>query len=45
MVVQAILLDDPFVKRCDSCTKRLANTSDNEDDMDEFESKGNIIFS
>lgn len=44
MVVQAILLDDPFVKRCDACTKRLANTSD-EEDIEEFESKGNIIFS
>ncbi|MEI8008836.1 MAG: hypothetical protein WCI00_05620 [bacterium] len=39
MVVQAILLDDPFVKRCDACTKRLANVDDDEEDLDEFQSK------
>jgi uncharacterized metal-binding protein YceD (DUF177 family) len=39
MVVQAILLDDPFVKRCDACTKRLENTSDDEDDLGEFAAK------
>jgi len=44
MVVQAILLNDPFVKRCDACTKRLENVDD-EDDLDEFQSKWNIIFS
>ncbi|MEI6119118.1 MAG: YceD family protein [bacterium] len=38
MVVQAILLNDPFVKRCDACTKRL-ETIDDEDDLDEFQSK------
>ncbi len=45
MVVQAILLNDPFVKRCDACTKRLASTDDDEDDLGEFESKWNINFS
>ncbi len=45
MVVQAILLDDPFVKRCDACTKRLANIDDDEEDLDEFQSKWNIVFS
>jgi uncharacterized metal-binding protein YceD (DUF177 family) len=44
MVVQAILLDDPFVKRCDDCTKRL-ETIDDEEDLDEFQAKGNVIFS
>ena len=44
MVVQAILLNDPFVKRCDDCTNRLASIDDDED-LDEFESKWNIIFS
>lgn len=44
MVVQAILLNDPFVKRCDACTKRLADVDD-EDDVGEFVSKGNITFS
>lgn len=44
MVVQAILLNDPFVKRCDVCTKRLENIDD-EDDLEEFQSKGNIVFS
>lgn len=45
MVVQAILLDDPFVKRCDACTKRLADSNDDEDNLEEFESKWNIVFS
>ncbi len=45
MVVQAILLDDPFVKRCAACTKRLASLDDDEEDLGEFEAKGNIIFS
>ncbi len=45
MVVQAILLDEPFVKRCADCTKRLENTSDDEDDLGVFESKWNISFS
>ncbi len=44
MVAQSILLNDPFVKRCDACTKRLASVDD-EDDLDEFESKGNVTFS
>lgn len=38
MVVQAILLDDPFVKRCAVCTQRLANIDDDEE-LDTFESK------
>lgn len=33
MVVQSILLNDPFVKRCDACTQRLAMTADDEDDL------------
>ncbi|MEI6773264.1 MAG: hypothetical protein WCL18_00040 [bacterium] len=45
MVVQSILLNDPFVKRCDDCTKRLASIVDDDDDLDEFQSKGNVIFS
>lgn len=44
MVVQSILLNDPFVKRCDACTKRLESVSD-DDDLEEFTSKGNITFS
>jgi uncharacterized metal-binding protein YceD (DUF177 family) len=39
MVVQAILLDEPFVKRCDACTKRLASIDDDDDDLGEFEAK------
>jgi len=39
MVVQAILLNDPFVKRCEKCTKRLAETEDDEDDLGEFQAK------
>jgi uncharacterized metal-binding protein YceD (DUF177 family) len=38
MVVQAILLNDPFVKRCDACTKRLESIDD-EDDLGEFQAK------
>ncbi len=45
MVVQAILLNDPFVKRCESCSKRLASLSDDDDDLDDFSPGGNITFS
>lgn len=45
MVVQSILLNEPFVKRCDACTQRLADTADDEDDLWTFESTGNITFS
>lgn len=44
MVVQAVLLNDPFVKRCDNCTKRLESVDD-EEDLDEFTSTWNITFS
>jgi len=44
MVYQAIMLDDPFVKRCAACEKRLAATEDDED-MGSFASGGNISFS
>jgi hypothetical protein len=43
MIVQAILLNDPFVKRCNACSKRLEEADD--DDLDEFVSTGNITFS
>lgn len=33
MIVQAIVLNDPFVKRCDTCEKKLANMDDEEDDL------------
>ena len=36
MVVQAILLNDPFVKRCPACTKRLEEAADDEEDLGEF---------
>jgi uncharacterized metal-binding protein YceD (DUF177 family) len=45
MIVQAILLNDPFVKRCDACTQRLDLLDDDEDDLDECASIGNITFS
>lgn len=45
MVVQAILLDEPFVKRCDACNKRLVSIDDDDDDLGEFQAKWNIIFS
>lgn len=44
MVVQSILLNDPFVKRCNACTKRLENVND-DDDLEEFTAKWNITFS
>jgi uncharacterized metal-binding protein YceD (DUF177 family) len=45
MVVQAILLNDPFVKRCEKCTKRLEASNDDDEDFGEFVSTGNITFS
>jgi uncharacterized metal-binding protein YceD (DUF177 family) len=45
MVVQSILLNDPFVKRCDACIARLASSDDDEDNLDDFQAKGNIMFS
>ncbi|MEI7919459.1 MAG: YceD family protein [bacterium] len=44
MVVQSLLLNDPFVKRCDACTKRLENMSDDDDEFNDVEPKSNIIF-
>jgi uncharacterized metal-binding protein YceD (DUF177 family) len=44
MVYQAIMLDDPFVKRCAACEKRLAAVEDDED-LGSFASGGNINFS
>lgn len=44
MVAQSILLNDPFVKRCKVCTNRLDSLSDDEDDLDEFQSTWNIVF-
>lgn len=45
MVVQSILLNDPFVKRCPSCTKRLEAINDDDEDLGEFVSRWNINFS
>jgi len=45
MVYQAILLNEPFVKRCADCEKRLASEDDEEDDLGSFSSGGNINFS
>ena len=45
MVVQAILLNDPFVKRCPKCIKRLETESNDEDDLGEYVSTWNITFS
>lgn len=44
MIVQAILLNDPFVKRCAACVHRLKDIND-DDDLDAFVSTGNITFS
>lgn len=45
MVYQAIMLDDPFVKRCSTCEKRLATSDDDDEDLGTFGSHGNINFS
>ncbi len=45
MIVQSILLDDPFVKRCDQCVKRLEAVDDDEDEFGEYTSQWNITFS
>jgi uncharacterized metal-binding protein YceD (DUF177 family) len=45
MSVQAILLNDPFVKRCPKCTKRLEAEHDDDDDLGEYVSTWNITFS
>jgi uncharacterized metal-binding protein YceD (DUF177 family) len=45
MVVQAILLNEPFVKRCAACTKRLDKEDDEDDNTEYFETKSNIVFS
>jgi hypothetical protein len=44
MITQAILLNDPFVKRCPKCEKKIAETED-EEDWGTFGSTGNIQFS
>lgn len=44
MVYQAIMLNDPFVKRCPACEKRLA-AEDDDEDLGSFGSGGNISFS
>ncbi len=44
MIVQSILLNDPFVKRCADCTKRLADMDDDDEVFDDFASKGNVLF-
>ncbi len=43
MIVQAIRLQDPFVKHCSVCEKEATNDND-EEDNDEWISGGNIIF-
>lgn len=44
MIYQAIMLNDPFVKRCPACEKKIAAIDDDED-LGTFGSGGNISFS
>lgn len=44
MVTQAIMLNDPFVKRCPACAKKITDAEDDED-MGEFAATSNISFS
>jgi len=39
MVVQAILLHEPVVKRCGPCEKKLEAAGGDDDELPEFESK------
>lgn len=45
MVVQAILLHEPIVKRCPPCEKKLEAEGGDDDELPTFESKGTINFS
>lgn len=45
MITQAIILNEPFVKRCPPCEKKLEKEEDEGDDLWAFESKWNISFS
>jgi len=45
MVVQSILLNDPFVKRCPQCSARLDSLESDEDSLEEYGSVGNVVFS
>lgn len=45
MVVQAILLHEPIVKRCPPCEKKLEAEGGDDDELPEFESKWTINFS
>lgn len=45
MVVQCIVLQEPIVRRCEHCEKKMVKSdSIQEDDVDYFEGKWNIIF-
>jgi len=44
MVIQAIVLQEPFKKLCSKCQK-ISKKEENEEDIDYFESTGNITFS
>ena len=44
MVVQAIVLNEPFAKHCKTCEKKIEASSDDEDDLWYFEAKGNVNF-
>lgn len=44
MIEQAIVLNEPFAKRCAECEKRLS-TEDDDEDLGDFVSTGNINFS
>jgi len=43
MVVQAIKLEDPFIKHCPECKEEIADKPD-EDEDEEFIGRGNIVF-
>jgi len=45
MIYQAILLQDPFVKRCKACEARLSKINDEDEEMGILSGGGNITFS
>lgn len=44
MIVQAVRLQEPLVIRCADCHAKYADVTPDDDDMDAFEAKSNVVF-
>ena len=44
MLLQSILLEQPVVKHCSNCAKKLASLPDDEDEAAYLEGTGNVVF-